>query len=157
LAQTMNAAVAKGVRQEPPEGSGIESFEFWLPARRPGGKNMAIALDPPVDLFGPGNLTNGVARPTVAPTPWVAPPDHRAPQVTLRWTEPKSIGRIELGFDTDWDHPLESVLLGHPERAIPFCVKRYRIRDDRGRVIHESGQNHQTRNTVRLTAPVRTA
>ena len=34
LTQSMNAAVAKGTRQEPPEGSGIDSFEFWLPARR---------------------------------------------------------------------------------------------------------------------------
>ena len=29
---------------------------------------------------------------------------------------------------------MESVLMGHPEREIPFCVKRYRILDDQGKV-----------------------
>jgi len=67
-----------------------------------------------------------------------------------------TVGRVELGFDTDFDHPMESVLMGHPERAMPFCVKRYRLRDAADRVVHESGENHQTRNTVRLDPPVET-
>ena len=26
-------------------------------------------------------------------------------------------------FDAHYDHPMESVLVGHPERRIPFCVE----------------------------------
>jgi hypothetical protein len=48
---------------------------------------------------------------------------------------------------------MESVLMGHPEREMPFCVKRYRIRDCEGNVLFESGENHQTRNTIRLSPP----
>jgi hypothetical protein len=157
LSQSMNKAVAKGAKQEPPAGSGIHSFEFWLPSRRPGGQNLAICLDPPIDLFGPQSIQNGIARPTNQPNAWVADPNDPSPRLSLHWTAPKSISRIDLSFDTDFDHPMESVLMGHPERAIPFCVKRYRITDDVGNVIFESPDNHQTRNSVVLSEPIHTA
>lgn len=50
VAQKFNRAVAKSPRQEPPPDSGIESFEFWLPERRPGGRNFAIRIDPPQNV-----------------------------------------------------------------------------------------------------------
>jgi hypothetical protein len=149
----MNRAVAKSARQQPPPGIGIDSFEFWLPSRRPGGKNLAVQIEPPLDVFGAENVRNGVARPTLLPNAWVASPDDPAPRLTVCWSETRQIARIELTFDSDWDHPLESVLMGHPEREIPFCVKRYRIVDERGTVHYESAGNHQTRNTVRLNPP----
>jgi hypothetical protein len=154
LTQSMNKAVAKGARQEPPAGSGIDAFEFWLPARRPGGKNLAIRVEPPLGVFGGANVQNGIARPHRQPNAWVAAPDDRSPCLTLRWAEPKAISRIDLAFDTDFDHPLESVMWGHPEREIPFCVRRYRIRDGAGKVVHECTWNHQTRNTIVLPEPV---
>lgn len=156
LSQSMNKAVAKGARQEPPEGSGIDSFEFWLPSRRPGGKNMAFSAKPAIQAFSAGNVTNGIARPTTQPNAWVAAPDDPAPRLTLRWPAPQTIRRIDLSFDTDFDHPMESVLMGHPERDMPFCVQRYRILDAAGRVLHECFDNHQTRNVIRLSQPVQT-
>jgi len=149
--------VAKAASQEPPPGIGIDSFEFWLPSRRPAGKNLAIQIEPPLDLFGPDNVRNGVARPTVLPNAWVASPDDSAPRLTFCWPEARQIGRIELCFDTDFDHPMESVLMGHPEREIPYCVKRYRIVNNRGTVLFECPDNHQTRNTIRLTPPAVTS
>jgi hypothetical protein len=157
LSQSMNKAVAKGTRQEPPEGSGIDSFEFWLPTRRPDGRNLAIILDPPLDLFGPESAQNGVARPTTQPNAWVADPADLQPKLSLCWGASRAIRRIELSFDTDFDHPMESVLMGHPEREIPFCVDRYRITADHGRVLHECTGNHQTRNIIVLPEPVTTA
>jgi hypothetical protein len=154
LSHSMNAAVAKGARQEPPAGSGIDSFEFWLPSRRPGGKNFALTVDPPLDLFGPENVCNGVARPTRQPNAWVAATDDRKPRLTLRWAVPRRIARVELGFDTDFDHPMESVLMGHPERVVPFCIDRYRVLDNQENQLFECHENHQTRNTVRLAVPV---
>lgn len=154
LSQSMNKAVAKGARQEPPHGSGIDSFEFWLPSRRPGGMNMAFSVEPPLRSFCAGNVINGVSRPTVQPNAWVAALDDRAPRLTLRWPKPQRIARIELSFDTDFDHPMESVLMGHPERDMPFCVRDYRISDGAGTVLYEGRDNHQTRNTVRLPQPV---
>jgi hypothetical protein len=157
LSQSMNAAVAKGAKQEPPPDSGIDSFEFWLPTRRPGGKNFAFAADPPLDGFDPANVTNGVARPTTRPNAWVAAADDPAPRLAIMWERPQTVARMELVFDTDFDHPMESVMWGHPERDIPFCVKRYRIVDDAGQVVYECAENHQTRNTVIFAQPVRTA
>ena len=157
LSQSMNRAVAKSARQDPPPGIGIDSFEFWLPTRRPAGRNLAIQIEPPLDLYGAENVRNGIARPTALPNAWVAALDDPAPRLTACWPEPRRIGRIELTFDTDFDHPMESVLMGHPEREIPFCVKRYRILDDQGKVHFECADNHQTRNTIRLEPAVVTS
>jgi hypothetical protein len=154
LSQSMNKAVAKGARQQPPEGSGIDSFDFWLPTRRPAGKNLAIQVDPPLRAFCGRNVLNGVTRPTTQTNAWVADPHDAAPCLTLQWSEPQTIACIELYFDTDFDHPMESVLWGHPERDIPFTVKRFRILAGNSTLLHECPENHQTRSTIRLASPV---
>ena len=156
LTHKANHAVAKSARQEPPPDSGIDTFEFWIPQRRPGGKNFALRLHPPLDLFGPANLTNGLARPTRQPNAWVAAFGELRPTVTLSWTEPQTIGYIELVFDTDYDHPMESVLMGHPERVIPFCVPLAVIRNGDS-VLASIEDNHQSRRSIRLDPPVTTA
>jgi len=156
LTQTMNKAVAKGLRQEPPARSGIDSFEFWLPGRRPGGQNLALKCSPPLNVFAAANVVNGVDRPTVQTNAWVASPGDALPRLTLRWPEPQTIARVELSFDTDFDHPLESVLWNHPERDIPFCVRSYRILGAEGSVLAECAENHQTRNSVVFATPVST-
>jgi len=156
VCQQMNPAVAKSSRQEPTPGMGIDALEFWMPLRRPGGKNFAIAVTPALAVFGPENAVNGWNRPTRQPNAWVAAPDDPHPTLTLCWDQPQAIGRVELAFDTDFDHPLESVLMGHPERVVPFCVQRYRLRDGAGTLLAACDDNHQTRNTIRLPAPVTT-
>jgi hypothetical protein len=157
-AQKWNPAVSNYGKQEPPAGLdlGVESFEFWTPARRPGGLNLAFACDPPLAVFGPANVTNGVARPTSGPNAWVAALDDSHPALTLRWDAPQTVRTVELSFDTDFDHPMESVLMGHPERAMPFCVKALRICVD-GREVAHIIDNHQTRRQIVLPAPVAAA
>lgn len=46
--------------------------------------------------------------------------------------------------------------MGHPEDAMPFCVKRYSIQDGCGRTLHENPDNHQTRNSIVFEQPVTT-
>lgn len=151
-----NPAVSNFGAQVPPGDIGVEAFEFWTPSRRPGGQNLAVAIDPPVDVFRPDTVVNGVARPTNAPNAWVAAFDDASPTLTLTWAEPRAIARIELGWDTDFDHPMESSLWGHPECAMPFCVKHYRVRDGRGALLAERVDNHQTRNVLAFDPPVST-
>lgn len=131
VSQKFNRAVAKSPRQEPPPDSGLASLEFWLPERRPGGKNLAIKIEPPLEVFGVNNLTNGFARPTRQPNAWVAAFEDEQPFVRLTWPTPQTIASVELMFDTDHDHPMESVLLGHPERVMPFCVPNVVVRNAR--------------------------
>lgn len=157
LSQSMNKAVAKGLRQEPPAGSGIDSFEFWLPSRRPAGKNFALTLDPPLRVLEGSNVLNGVDRPTVQPNAWVAAFDDAHPCLTLTWPEPQSIGRVELSFDTDFDHPMESVLMGHPERDMPFCVKRFRLLDDAKNVLFDVENCHLSRFSAHFSTVLRTS
>jgi hypothetical protein len=151
---SLSQAVGKGARQERQQDSGIDAFEFWLPSHRPGGQNLAVLVDPPLDVFTPTSLVNGFARPTTQPNAWVAAPDDSTPRLTLRWPTPQRFRRIELGFDTDFDHPMESVLFSQSERDIPFCIKRYRITAADGRVVYSCPENHQTRNTILLPEPV---
>lgn len=142
--------------QRPERDFGVETFEFWCPQRRPGGQNLAATFDPPLDVFGPENVANGFARPTCGPNAWVADPDDRAPALTIIWDEPQTIARIDLAFDTDLDYPMESVVWGHGERVMPFCVKRYRITDAAGNLLVEVTDNHVTRRTHLFEKPVMT-
>ena len=140
--------------QSPPADIDVETFEFWCPERRPSGHNFAFQLNPPLACFAAKNVANGIARPASQSNAWVADPADPAPLLTLSWSKPQTISRIELSFDTDFDHPMESSLLGHPERAVPFCVKACTILNDHGKVLAQVADNHQTRRTVRFKEPV---
>jgi hypothetical protein len=181
-----NTAVAKSATQQPPPDSGIDTFEFWTPMRRPAGKNFALHIEPPLEVFGAANLTNGFARPTNQPNAWVADFNDEQPVIRLAWSKPQTIARIVLGFDTDFDHPMESVLMGHPERVMPFCVREVVVaqtvnglagamalsnavndifnrrdhREPRGsdteRLVFQITSNHQSRQVIRLPQQVTT-
>jgi len=154
VSQEGNGKVSKSSVQEPPEGIGVERVEFWLPERRPGGKNFAMKLSGPIDLFGAGEVLRGPQRPTTRPNAWVAAADDADPRLTLKWDQPVSLKTIVLFFDTDFDHPMETVQMGHPEREIPFCVKDFDLLDDRGTVIYQGRGNHRTRHGVELAESV---
>jgi hypothetical protein len=156
LCHRANLAVAKSATQSPPAGIGVETFEFWTPLRRPAGQNLALRLATPLAGFGPANVTNGIDRPTCRPNAWVADFADPAPALTLRWPAPQTIARLELMFDVDYDHPMESVLMGHPERRMPFCVERYRVLDDAGQVLAICADNHHARNVIVLAPPATT-
>jgi hypothetical protein len=148
--------VAYDSTQQPPDGIGIETFELWCPPRRPGGHNLALEITPPLSGFSSANIINGLTRPVNAPNAWVADPDDSAPTLTLQWEEPQQIGRIELCFDTDFDHAMETVLRGHPEHVVPFCVTQYRLCNGAGELIASCDDNHQTRQIISLSEPITT-
>jgi hypothetical protein len=145
--------VAKKNKQQPPADLGIDSFELWCPRRRPHGRNLAMRFAPALDCFEPENVLNGVARPTSQPNAWLASIDDPRPRINLTWPEPKTIGRIELSFDTDFDHPMESVLMGHPERVMPYCVRAFRVTDG-GRELARCDDNYLSRRVIHFAAPI---
>ncbi|WP_020530086.1 FAD-dependent oxidoreductase [Flexithrix dorotheae] len=152
-----NLAVSNHGAQTPPENTGFDSFEFWTPERRPKGHNMAMEINPPVKGFGKDALLNGYTRPTNTGNAWVAALTDENPEIELSWNEVKTIKEIQLHFDPDFDHPLESSLQGHPESVIPFVVRNYKIKNLNNEVIYESVNNHQTINKVKFTNPISTA
>lgn len=147
--------VRRGAQEAEPE-LGVEGFEVWAPERRPGGHNWAFRLDEPTPVFDVDNITNGFNRPTTGPNAWVADFDDDEASLRMEWDVPHRIGRLELTFDTDSDHALESVQVVHPERAMPFCVKRFRVEDGEGNVLAEVTDNHQARCVVEFDRPVDT-
>ncbi|MBL7813383.1 MAG: FAD-dependent oxidoreductase [Saprospiraceae bacterium] len=151
---TINKAVSNYGKQTPPEDIGVDAFEFWTPQRRPQGQNIAMTFAPAVEAFGVQNIKNGVARPTNQPNAWVADFADENPHLTLNWEEKQTIFTIVLGFDADFDHPLESVLMTHPETVSPFCVQNYRLFDDQNNLIFEKKDNHQSRNEIKLDKPI---
>ena len=86
-----------------------------------------MKIDPPLAVFGAGNLVNGFGRPASQPNAWVADFAHEQPSLKLAWPKPQTIARVVIGFDTDYDHPMESVLMGHPERVVPFCIRNLTV------------------------------
>lgn len=156
LFNTVNEAVSNYGKQLPPADIGVEAFEFWVPKRRPDGKNLSLKFEPALDVFQPENVRNGLFRPTTQPNAWVADFEDKSPTLTLKWTESQIIREIYLHFDTDFDHPMETVLIHHPENAMPFCVSAYKLVDDNGKVVFEQTDNHQSLNRIVLQNPIKT-
>ncbi|KAM0407445.1 hypothetical protein ACHAPD_012113 [Fusarium lateritium] len=139
--------------QSPPSDVGVDEFERWTPVRRPMGHNLALGLDPPLKAWGVENIRNGVPRPTKRTNCWVPCPDASGRKLLrVSWSNPVEVSRVVVCFDTDYDHALESVLRGHPERAIPFCVKKWRLLDLSGgeRELYIEDDNHMSRREVVL-------
>ena len=152
----INKAVSNHGRQEGGEDLGIESFEFWCPGRRPGGRNLALNFDKPVFKFGVESLRSGYARPTDLPNAWIADPEDPEPSVTLRWDCEQSIQSVVVMLDTDYDHAMESVLMGHPEREMPFCVRELSLWDGEGVCVGQVTNNHHSRVVFKMDSPLRT-
>jgi hypothetical protein len=150
VSQKMNKAVAKSLVQTPPSGYGVDTFGFWLPDRRPVARNLAADFLPALIGFAADNVVNGYARPWTAANAWIPARDDAAPALKLTWPQPVSIGRIEVIFDTDFDHPMESVLMGHPENVMPACVTAFALTAEGTQLAHVS-ENHQTRRTFTLS------
>lgn len=152
----INPAVSNWGKQDPKDDIGVDSFEFWCPMRRPGGQNLAILMEWNEDVFNVSNIVNGTDRPTTAPNAWVADWNDEDPTIELEWTETVSLDEIEICFDTDFDHPMESVLMGHPEHVMPFCVRRFSVFDDQHNLLWEVNDNHQTIRKIRFPEVIAT-
>ncbi len=157
VSNAFNKAVAKSSVQSPPDGIGIDTFEFWLPKRRPAGGNLALTINPPLAGFAPDNVTHGPARPTTSVNAWVTDPSDTQPELCLTWPKPVSIGRIIIEFDPDWDHPMESVLMTHPEETVPFMVRDFDLLDDKDNILLKVCDNHSARVEHRFEGPLSTA
>ncbi len=152
----INESVSNFGYQSPPDDIGMDAFEFWCPQRRPEGHNLALKIEPTLKCFSPENIKNGIARPTTQPNAWVADWKDEKPTLTVSWERKQKIKKIILKFDTDFDHPMETVLMGHPENVIPFCVRQYRVYDDQHNLIAEQKNNYQTINAINLAEPLET-
>lgn len=151
---TVNPAVSNYGKQMPTEDIGVEEFEFWTARRRPQGHNLALKFKNSLQCFEVNNLKNGIARPSNQPNAWVADFKDENPIISLEWSEKQEISRIELSFDTDFDHPMESVLMTHPESVMPFCIRNYKIFDENEALLFEKIDNFQTRNTIKFEKPI---
>jgi hypothetical protein len=156
LTNEFNKRVATTNRQEPPPEIGIDSFEFWLPQRRPQGRNLAMTIEPPLQSFGPQNVLEGPARPVQNVNAWVADPGDENPKISLTWPKPVRFKRVIVEFDPDWDHAMESVLMSHPEEVVPFMVRDFDLLDDNNRLIAEVRENHSAHFDCRLNETVET-
>lgn len=154
LVHSANKKVAGSAVQTPPEGSGFDEFEFWLPERRPEGKLLAAGFNPSLKAFGANQLRTGYNRPFIQSNAWVADETDDCPSVTLSWDTQQSIRTIILHFDVDYDHAMESVQFGHHDSAMPFCVKAFRVVDDKNNVIASEEDNHQALYAIRFDQPV---
>lgn len=152
----INPAVSNYGKQEPPENIGIEAFEFWCPKRRPNGNNIAMKIEPALNAFSTEFLRNGIQRPVASTNAWVADLNDTNPNITINWNESVSINKVELFFDADYDHPLETVLLHNPETTMAFCVDDVQIFNDKNEAIAAIKGNYLSRRTIEFEKPVTT-
>jgi hypothetical protein len=144
--------------QKQDDGYGIEEIPFYAPERRPGGKNLAMKIHPAIRSFTHEQLRTGVFRPANGKTnAWVAPLSEAVALVKYEWKQAQEISKIILWFDSDYDHAMESCLMGHPEDVMPFCVRHYKMTDSTGQTVCEVTDNHHSRNEIRLEKPLLTS
>nr|WP_319516246.1 FAD-dependent oxidoreductase [uncultured Cohaesibacter sp.] len=137
--------VSTQARQEAPEGMGVDSFDFWVPERRPAGKLIAFSSDKqqkPLHVFAKENLLKGPLRPTSGPNAWVAAWEDKEATLSLEWPKPINAKTLILYADCDYDHPLESVQYHHHDRIMPHLVHEGEILAD-GEVIASFSGNRQ--------------
>ncbi|CAA6692485.1 MULTISPECIES: FAD-dependent oxidoreductase [unclassified Lentimonas] len=152
-----NIKVATSSVQNPPEGIGIDRFEFWLPQRRPEGRNLAMTVEPALQAFDVYQVASGFARPTDAVNAWVADFDDAEPTLSADWEQPVQVARVVLEFDPDWDHPMESVLMTHPEEVVPFTVRDFDLLDADGKLLAEVRDHHGARYDLCLSEAITTS
>ena len=152
----VNKAVSNTGKQTPPENIGIDSFEFWTPQRRPEGQNIAMQITPEITEFSTNNLGNGYVRPWLKTNVWVSSFEDKKPTLDITWEYQKEISEIKIFFDSDFDHSMESTLMGHPEEVVPFCVRNYVIKDEKGEILYDVKDNYLSINTFKLSKPLRT-
>lgn len=149
-----NKAVNNLGCQMPPEGSGFKSFEFFTPERRPEGHNIAFKVSPAIECFGTDNLVNGFTRPFVQPNAWIADFKDECPELIVNFGQKRTIRRMKLYFDTDFDHPMETIQWNHPESDMPFCVREFSVLDEIGNEIYSTDGNYQTITDIELYKPM---
>ena len=118
----VNIAVSNYGRQDPPEGIGVESFEFWCPKRRPEGKNLALSFSSPIQLYSVEALRNAYYRPFNGTNAWMADFNDTDPQLKLTWESEQKLSVLTFFLDVDYDHPMETVQYGHYDSVMPQCV-----------------------------------
>ena len=116
-----------------------------------------MKISPIIACYTPENVVNGYVRPFITSNAWVAGIEDENPQLTLKWKEKQLVTKLILFFDTDYDHAMENVQMGHPERIIPFCVQQYQIVNEDGTILYETTDNYQTVNQIKLKEPVYTS
>ncbi len=145
----VNKAVSNNGKQTPPADIGVEEFEFWIPHRRPKGHNIAMEISPAIKSFDVANIGNGFVRPWLQSNAWVADLSDANPTLKVEWNAKKTISEIKLFLDPDYDHPMESTLMGHPEEVVPFMLRNYKIKDLEGNLLHQVDGNFQTINSFK--------
>lgn len=151
----VNKAVSNNGKQTPPDGIGVDTFEFWIPQRRPEGQNIAMGIFPAIEAFESSNIGNGYIRPWGTVNAWSAKLEDKNPSLKIEWDSEQELSEIKLFLDPDYDHPLESTLMGHPEDVIPFCVRNYTIKDLEGTIIVQKEGNYQTINTWKFDSKIK--
>ncbi|GGF49297.1 FAD-dependent oxidoreductase [Echinicola rosea] len=150
----VNKAVSNFGKQEPPEGSGVDEFEFWCPKRRPKGGNMAIEFAEPVYTYEATNILSPLYRPVAQPNAWMASPSDTQPSLDFQWSHPVSISRLKIFLDTDYDHPMETVQMEHHEHVMPFVARNMIVMDENDKHLATISENHQAVITVDFDQPV---
>ena len=152
-----NKAVATSGVQSPPDGIGVDTFEFWCPSRRPAPQNIGMNIYPAIEAYRCENIINGTFRPTTKSNAWVADLNDKNPSLQIKWDGKVEINEIKLFFDSDFDHPLESTLRVHPERVVPHTVRDYYLVDDAENILYKKQGNYQTIDHIRFDKAVNTS
>ena len=108
-----------------------------------------VRTDPTQSVYGPANVTNGIARAAATANLWLSDEtDFGKPEwIELAWDAPEQIETVQLAWDSDLERDLRTVGRRMPARVIETLPRDYNIlvRKPGGKdvVIEEVRDNHQ--------------
>lgn len=134
--------LAWGISPQEPPGTQAGMWDGELGYWRFIHGSLVFASDPVSAPYAASNIVSGVTRPERGTNLWISDPDQDLPQsISLKWSDPVDIGRIELTFD--------SQLSGWVwEGAFPCLTRDYQIDvtgTEKRQTIAAISDNHQRR------------
>ncbi len=137
-----NEAVSNNGKQTPPDGIGVDAFEFWTPKRHPDSKLLAMKFSVSQKWFEPSNLLEPIYRPVVGANCWIAGFEDERPEIKIAWSSQQQIDSITLYLDTDYDNAMENVQMGHFYNTTPCCASEVEIYDSNDKMIAAVQNNY---------------
>jgi hypothetical protein len=89
--------------------------------------NLCFKTDPVQDVFEPGNVTNGYARPFGLPNAWVSDGINETEWIEMGFSQPQSISSLILTFDSNLDCEIFNINRRMGTNIMPAVVKDYRV------------------------------
>ena len=146
---TFNNQVAKEMQVNTKK-LGVEEFEFWIPKSETRLENIRMKFSTPLRLYDSSYLLNGYHRPFLQSNCWCADKNDNSPFIDIVWEVEQNLKVLLLFFDGEYDYSPLHIQHKYEDNSRKYCVKAFKVYDDKGNMIANISNNYQARKKILL-------